>query len=282
MERRKTLQELTIKDNFMFGAVMMDEDICKELLELILGFKISSVTVSREKSIVYRPEYKGIRLDVIAADEDRTHYNVEMQVRYKRNLGKRSRYYHSQIDMEMLQAGLEYDLLPDSYVIFICDFDPFSKKKYYYSFGNFCREEPGLSLNDGNHTIFLSTCGENEDEVPEGLVKFLKYVKSELGENGDYEDDFVMRVQEAVRNVKISREMGERYMLLEEFVKEEREEAKAEGKAEMLLEFLADLGEVPEELREKIESETNGNVLQTYLKKASKAESMDEFLDMIR
>ena len=49
MAERKTFQDLTIKDNFMFGAVMMDEEICRELLELVLGFRIAKVTVSKEK-----------------------------------------------------------------------------------------------------------------------------------------------------------------------------------------------------------------------------------------
>ena len=49
MAERKTLQELTIKDNFMFGTVMMDEEICRELLELVLEFRIAKVTVSKEK-----------------------------------------------------------------------------------------------------------------------------------------------------------------------------------------------------------------------------------------
>ena len=49
MAERKTLQDLTIKDIFMFGAVMMDEEICRELLELVLGFRIAKVTVSKEK-----------------------------------------------------------------------------------------------------------------------------------------------------------------------------------------------------------------------------------------
>ena len=46
MAERKTLQDLTIKDNFLFGAVMMDEEICRELLEFVLGFRIAKVTVS--------------------------------------------------------------------------------------------------------------------------------------------------------------------------------------------------------------------------------------------
>lgn len=282
MRRRKTLQELTIKDDFMFGAVMTDEELCREFLEMVLGFKISSVTVSKEKSFVYHPEYKGIRLDIVAADENRTHYNVEMQVRYKKNLGKRSRYYHSQIDMEMLSTGTEYDLLPDSYVIFICDFDPFFQKKYCYTFENICREDNSLTLRDGSHTIFLSTFGENEDEVPEGLVRFLKYVKSDSDENTEYEDDFVKRVRKEIRKIKANREMEERYMLLEDLIKEEREEAKAEGKAEMLLVVLSTLGEVPEELQKKIMLEKDENVLLSYVQKASKATSMQEFLRMIK
>ncbi len=68
----KPLRELTIKDNFMFGAVMCDEEYCRRLLELILQFPIRRVEVSKEKSIVYHPEYKGVRLDVYAEDENHT------------------------------------------------------------------------------------------------------------------------------------------------------------------------------------------------------------------
>lgn len=108
MGRTKRLKELTIKDNFMFGAVMMDEDNCKGLLERVLEIQIDRVDVSKEKSIVYHPEYKGVRLDVYAKDEKQTRYNVEMQVERKPALGKRSRYYQSQMDMEMLLTGEDY------------------------------------------------------------------------------------------------------------------------------------------------------------------------------
>ena len=86
MGRTKRLKELTIKDNFMFGAVMMDEDNCKGLLERVLEIPIDRVDVSKEKSIVYHPEYKGVRLDVYAKDEKQTRYNVEMRVEESRHL----------------------------------------------------------------------------------------------------------------------------------------------------------------------------------------------------
>lgn len=278
MLKRRKLQELTIKDNFMFGAVMVDEELCREFLELTLGFQIEKVTVSKEKSMVYHPEYKGVRLDVVAADKMRTHYNVEMQVLRKKNLGKRSRYYHSQIDMELLLAGMEYSSLPDSYVIFVCDFDPFYMKRYKYTFDTVCKEDKTISLEDGSHTLFLSTCGENEKEVPEGLVKFLKYVKASLGEStGDFQDEFVQRLQDAVRNVKASREMEERYMLLEEMLKEERESGRTEGKAEAIFVILSRLGKVSEELHEKILNEKRPDVLDSYIEKAVSANTIEEF-----
>ena len=294
MAGRKTLQDLTIKDNFLFGAVMMDEELCRELLELVLGFRIAKVTVSREKSFVYHPEYKGVRLDIIAADEKNTHYNVEMQVSRKSKPGKRSRYYHSQIDMDLLLSGHDYAELPDAYVIFICDFDPFGRKKYRYTFDMACREDGEVSLEDGSHTVFLSTCGENEDEVPEELVKFLKYVKAELKEStGDFRDSFVKRIQDAVRNVKASREMEEQFMLLEELIREEREDARKQALAEgrelglsegmtqervaAILEVLAGLGEVPDDIREHLADVKDLDTLKFYFRQALSARSMDEF-----
>ena len=77
---KKQLKNLTIKDNFMFAAVMLDEDNCKEFLERALQIPIDHVEVSTEKNIVYHPEYKGVRLDVYAKDEKNTRYNVEMQM----------------------------------------------------------------------------------------------------------------------------------------------------------------------------------------------------------
>ena len=246
--------------------------------------------LSKEKCFVYHPEYKGVRLDILAADEKNTHYNVEMQVFRKRKPRKRSRYYAERIDMELLRSGQDYEELPDSYVIFICDFDPFYRKKYRYTFDMTCREDGDVALEDGSHTVFLSTCGENEYEVPAELVKFLKYVKAGLKESSeDFQDSFVKRVQIAVRNVKASREMEEQYMLLEELIKEEREQALAEGRElgltegisqgqiSSILELLSYLGEVPEEIKETVSEENDPEVLKLYLRQAAAAKSMDDF-----
>lgn len=172
MNQKKTLQELTFKDNFMFGAVLLDPVNCKGVIERSIGKEIDRVEVSKEKSIVYNPEYKGVRLDAYAKDGKNTRYNIEMQVITKSALQKRARYYHGQIDMEILLTGVEYAELPNTYVIFICDFDPFGKGKYRYTQKTICKEVPEMEMDDGAHTIFLSTKGTNKDEVPGELVTF--------------------------------------------------------------------------------------------------------------
>lgn len=50
------LQDLTIKDAFMFAAVMSDEEQCRHLLELVLDTKILSVNVATEKKILFTKE----------------------------------------------------------------------------------------------------------------------------------------------------------------------------------------------------------------------------------
>ena len=283
MNRKKRLQELTIKDNFMFGAVMTDADNCKPFLQMVLGVPIERVEVSKERCMIYHPEYKGVRLDVYAKDENYTRYNVEMQVSREPALPRRARYYHSQITSELLLSGTDYAELPDTYVIFICNYDPFGKKKYMYWFENCCISDAKHFFEDGAHTVCLSTCGDNDEEVPEELVKFLKYVGADLNNStNDFGDDFVARLQESVRYVKESREMEERYMLLDELIKTERKEGKVEERIEAIQELLEEVGIIPKALKERLESETDLNMLRRWHKTAAKAQSIEQFMEEIQ
>ncbi|MBO5167242.1 MAG: Rpn family recombination-promoting nuclease/putative transposase [Lachnospiraceae bacterium] len=276
---KKTLKELTLKDNFLFGAVMSDEENCRRFLEMVLQMPIEKVEVCQEKYIHYHPEYKGIRLDVYAKDEKQTHYNVEMQAVQSSVLEKRTRYYHSQIDMELLLRGADYEELPNSYVIFVCDFDPFGEGRYCYTFEERCVETTNLFLKTGSKSIFLSTHGKNDTEVPKEMVKFLNYVKADLVESiQDFNDDFVKQLQGSVQFIKESGEWEERFMVLHEMLRDERAEGKAEGKAEAVLELLEELGTIPENLREKIIKETDMVILKQWHKLAAKTISIEQFL----
>lgn len=280
MRQKQKLKDLTIKNNFMFGAVMMDAENCRDFLEMTLGFEIEKVDVSKEKSIVYHPEYRGVRLDVYAKDTNNTRYNVEMQVVQKPALGKRARYYHGQLDMELLATGADYTELPDTYIIFICDFDPFGMGKYCYTFERRCKEDSRVELGEGSRSIFLSTYGKNEHEVPKALVKFLKFVKADLKESlEDFEDDFVKRLQRSIQSIKSNREMEEKFMILREMLRDERAEGKAEGMSQSLLVLLGNLGSVPEELKKVIVGEKDLSKLEQWFQTACESDSIQKFLE---
>ena len=285
------LKNLTIKNNFMFAAVMSDEENCKGFLERALSIQIDHVEISTEKNIVYHPEYKGVRLDVYAKDEKNTRYNIEMQVLKQPALGRRSRYYQSQMDMELLAKGCEYAELPDSYVIFLCDFDPFGEGKYRYTFRKSCEETQKASLKDGRCIMFLNTCGENAEDVPEELVSFLKFVHADLKESQtDFQDDYVRQVQKSVTHIKGSREMEERFMLLELLMQDERREGRKEGREEgrksgqldeairMLQMALSRYGQLPDTLLKTLHQQQDIEIVRGWMEAALEAQSLDDFI----
>ncbi len=229
----KQLQDLTIKNNFMFAAVMMVPENCKGFLEIALGIKIAEIHIDKEKCLIYHPDFHGIRMDVYAADEQRTHYNIEMQAKTCSDIKRRARYYGSQMDMELLEKGIDYEFLPNSYVIFVCDYDPFGEKKYVYTQKKVCEESPTVDMDDGSYALFLSTKGTNRDEVPDKLAEFLVFVGKPLEESEKRTGSaFVGQLQDTVRRIKADREMGARYMTFQQFIKDERKEAMEIGRAE--------------------------------------------------
>lgn len=281
VRQRKTLQELTIKDNFMFAAVMLEPDNAKGLLELVLGIEVDYVEISQEKSIVYNPEYRGVRLDVYIKDNKGTHFNVEMQA-VSQPLVKRERYYHSQMDMELLVRGTDYENLPDGYVIFICDFDPLGMGKYRYSIRKRVDENPDYNYPDGSYTVFLSTVGRNEGQVPEALVKFLKFVAAKPeSSNDDFDDKYVKQLQYSVEKIKTSRDMEGRFMLFEEMMKNEykagHEDGKVEAKIEYIIQLLNARFTVPDTLPERISRITDENVLSKLHIDAAVSASIEDF-----
>lgn len=165
MERtRKKYEELTIVDDFMFGKVMRNPKHCKKLLEIILDVKIRKITFIDDQQAV-NPDYRarGIRIDVYVEDAANTVYTVEMQTRNTGELSMRSRYYQAVVDINMIEKGLDYELLKKSYVVFICTFDLFGKGRHIYHFENLCREDPAVCLEDGTEKIFLNTKGVLDD-----------------------------------------------------------------------------------------------------------------------
>lgn len=130
----------------MFGAVMSEPKICKEVLELLLQIEIDHVEYPElQKPISPFYSKKGVRLDVYVAGSDKV-FDVECQSYKVENIGKRTRYYQSMIDTDSLLKGADYSELKESYIIFICLDDPFEAELPVYTFERKCKESEEVEL----------------------------------------------------------------------------------------------------------------------------------------
>lgn len=284
----KTLQELNLTDDFLFDVATEELENCKAIIELTTGLRLKSLKWKSGQKVIHNlPGKRGVRLDFIAESEDGRIFDVEMQNRNEGNIPKRTRFYQALIDAPILKSGERgFDKMNPLYIIIICNYDPYGKKKYCYTFDNQCKEVPGLRLGDEVTKLLLSTKGENEKEVPKELVDFLHYV-TESNENGlpDECDERLKRLHESIREIKASADMEVEYMKMEERERIIRDEGVEfgkqigiiNGKIEAVLELLEDKGEVPEKVKTEIFAETNLEVLKKWLRLAAKAETIEEF-----
>lgn len=280
----KTLQELNLTDDFLFDVAMEELENCKAIIELTTGLRLKSLKWKSGQKVIHNlPGKRGVRLDFIAESEDGRIFDVEMQNRNEGNIPKRTRFYQALIDAPILKSGERgFDKMNPLYIIIICNYDSYGKKKYCYTFDNQCKEVPGLRLGDEVTKLLLSTRGENKEEVSKELVDFLHYV-TESNENGlpDECDERLKRLHESIREIKASADMEVEYMKMEERERIIRDEGKQigiiNGKIESVLELLEDKGEVPEKVKAEIFAETDPEVLKKWLRLAAKSETIEEF-----
>ena len=238
--------EFKFTDYRIFPIVMRNEKICREFLELVLGKRLSKVEIHQdtdidetmekkvedslyaegEKTILDAPHLRGVRLDVYAVDEC-SWYNIEMQCQIELELPRRSRYYQGQMDVFNIRRGMRFKDLRQSYVIFLCTYDPFGRGRAVYRFQEWENTEKDLPLGDGTCKIFLNTSC-TDGCVPERLLPLFRYVRnSDLSEK----NELVHEIHEKV--VELNQVEGRSNMYtLEDFLHEREERKYKEGLVE--------------------------------------------------
>lgn len=231
----KQIEALNLEDDFLFAKVMSDQEICRKVLEKILNIPIKKVVLTNsQRTIDMLLESKGIRLDVYVSDEEGTVYNCEMQRGRHKELPKRSRYYQGNIDLDLIAAGEPYEKLKNSFVIFICTFDPFNEDRHLYTFRNYCEEIPHLHLGDGTTKVFLNTKGKIKD-VDDEMKEFLAYVENSTDDfAAQAKSPLIKEIHKKVTEVKHSEELEAEYMTLLQRDRENREIGREEGLEEGL------------------------------------------------
>ena len=244
-------EEIGLSNDFIFGKVMSDPELCKELLERILpGIEIDHIEYPElQKPIKEDVDARSVRLDVYVKDGKNTVYDIEMQKVNTRELPKRSRYYQGMMDLQLIDSGQPYKKLNQSYVIFICLEDVFGKNRHIYTFENICREDPGIKLRDGAIKIFLNANG-NLNDVSSELRAFLDYLGGKKSE-----DKYVQKLERAVKEAKRNRKWRHEYMTLLMRDQENQEIGEERGRREGRLEGMREgrlEGQLEGELRKLV------------------------------
>ena len=268
-------EDLTISNDFMFKEVMKsNKGLCKRLVGSIMQQDIEDIVyIETEKTLQPYYDSRGIRLDVILADDNHTRYNLEMQARNVISkagvalLPKRTRYYQSVIDMDMLKKGQDFDELDPLVLIFICTFDLYKEGRYVYTFKSRCLENLELELAN-DVTVKLVNAKGKHGQVNTLLKNFLRYVMT-----NEPVDDFTEDVERQVWAVKNDKKAREEYMVLQAKIREHEivayEAGEAQGHAAGLAEGLAE-GEAKKSRETAIK----------MLKKQKPLSEIKEFTDM--
>ena len=226
---RKKFEELDLCDPFLFAAALEDEVICRLILEMILGRPIAKIRVHAEHTILYSSDFRSVRLDIYASDEVQVEYDIEMQNEDEHNLPKRSRYYQGEMDITSLKPGEDFKSLRPCFIIFICTFDPFGKGLYRYTFENKCLETE-LSLGDEVQKIFLNTKGIHTEGVSEELIHLLKCMENSTDTcAAEAKNVTIQKIHSRIKEMKKNRNLGVRYMQMEELLKKREQEGIVEG-----------------------------------------------------
>lgn len=231
-KNKKSLQDLTLLDRFLFAEVMEDPKTFENILSIILGEDISiKGRPQSEHENRTSPLKRQVRLDVWAEDETDAVYNIEAQKENTKNLPHRSRFYQALIDSKLLDPGeVDFSNMKDCYSIIIAPFDLFGRGLYQYTFQMTCAET-GQPLEDGATRIFLNTHGKNSEDISPELKELLYYMEHTT-EEISCSTSRLQQIKNHVNIVKSSEEIGVKYMQEWEEKILEKRKARAEGRAE--------------------------------------------------
>lgn len=165
LERIKRLRLLD--DDFLTKCFEGSTECIQLVLRIILNIPSLMVIEVRTQVFVENILNRSVRFDVLATDSMGRKYNIEIQRASKGAGRKRARYNSSMMDANLLQKGASFDLLPETWVIFITEHDVLQQGKPLYQIER-CFLDSGEPFGDGSHILYVN--GAYRDETPLGKL----------------------------------------------------------------------------------------------------------------
>lgn len=234
----KSLEDLNLLDAFLMEVTTENVENAKKIAKVVIeratGHTVENLIVETEKQLKgLSLDRRGIRMDIYVQEQDHKGngaptlrlYNIEPNKYYEKDIPRRSRFYQSLIDSKLLPTDTPFEDLPDVITIWILPYDPFGENRMIYTVKNMVVENNELMYNDGVIKLFLYTKGTKGGS--QKLKDLLTYIEHTTPSNAV--DDDLLKIQEIVDNVKNRKDVGKRYMTLQEMINYEKSDSRIEG-----------------------------------------------------
>ena len=223
-----------LTNDIIFGWIMKSDENCLAIIRAILPeLNITSI-VHKEAQHDITPvaSTRGVRFDAVVQDDQKRYYDIEMQVENTGDLGKRARYYQSQIDNETLMKGETFHKLKESFVIFLCAFDPFSYGLRRYQFHQYEDSIRDLRLDTQSHVLFINAKG-TKGEVSSDLAGIIDVMNQKPNQTNSLASKLMKEIDYYNQNPEKRRELMDYETRLKDErligIKEGRREGRQEG-----------------------------------------------------
>ena len=158
------LKNLTIMSDVFMRNVLKRRECTEYVLQVIMGKKDLKVLDQ-----VLQKDYKNLQgrsaiLDCVVRDGDGLQFDVEIQQDTEGASPKLARYHSGLMDMNTLNAGQDFDELPETHVIFITRDDVLGYGLPIYHIGRRI-EEVGTAFKDEAYIIYVNSSRQDDTEL---------------------------------------------------------------------------------------------------------------------
>ena len=150
-------------DTFMSAVFDGKTEETEFLIRVILNREDIRVYDSKAQFFMSNIYGRGLRLDILARDEQGHAYHFEVERSKERATPRRARFAGSMVDSRLLKRGQDITELPDRYTIFITEEDEFGEGLPLYHAEYTVSELNHSPLGDGSFIIYVNGQYRNID-----------------------------------------------------------------------------------------------------------------------
>lgn len=272
-------------EEYVLREAFGQESVRKQFICDITGIPLEEV-----KSVTLAPNYlrkskkrikQGI-LDFVMTMNNEVKIDVELQLRAQKFWVKRDLFYLARLYVDELFVGENYEKLKKCITISILDFNLLEDRRDNHSVFTL-KDKQGRELTDlfEVHVVELRKDLSGNEAIDRWVKLFQAGSQEDLDALGRMESEGFRKAVETVRALS----MGWYFQQLQKAKRDRwaedeyvRDEGRAEGRAESIIELLEAKGKVTEECKEKIRTVTDQEVLKKWVLLAAQVDKPETFM----